>query len=141
MFYELVIVVHSLCLFSHLYFCFHQYFSSLQRCYWQIGKLVLNSGLELVFNSLPIIFFQLALEMQGHCGMAPIVWVCLGEAGFFPGLPRLGHTCGPGLIWDLQFCRMGPGLPLEWRWSLDTADSSTLLLASNLELKEVLKII
>lgn len=62
-------------------------------------------------------FFQLALETQGHCGMAPIVWVCLGEAGFFPGLPRLGHTCGPGLIWDLQFCRMGPGRGLASLWS------------------------
>lgn len=117
MLYELVIVVHSLCLLSHLHFSFPQYFSSLQRRSRQIAKLVLNSGLVLVFNSLRIIFFQLALELQGHCGMAPAVWVCLGEAGAFPGVPRLGHTCGPGLIWDLQFCLVGPGRGLTSLWS------------------------
>lgn len=56
LFCELVIVVHSLCLFSRLYFSFPRYFSPLWRSYWQKAKLVLNSGLELVFNSLQIIF-------------------------------------------------------------------------------------
>lgn len=55
--------------------------------------------------------------MQGHYSMAPVVWVCLGEAGAFPGPSGLEHTCGPSLIWGLQFCFVGPGIALASVWS------------------------
>lgn len=49
--------------------------------------------------------------------MAAVAWVCLGEAGAFPNPPRLGYTWGPGLIWDPQFCLMGPGVGLASLWN------------------------
>lgn len=47
---ELVIIIHSLCLFSLVYFCFPWCFSSAN------ARLVLSSGLELAFNSPQLIF-------------------------------------------------------------------------------------
>lgn len=57
--------------------------------------------------------------MQGHCNMAPIIWICLGKAGAFPYPPRLGKSShlGPWTHLGSQFCLMGPAVGLASFWS------------------------
>lgn len=106
---------HSLCLFSRLYFCIPRYFTSLQRSYWQKAKLVLNSGWN--WSLILCRSFSACFGDAGPLNMALVVWVCLGEAGAFPGSSGLEHTCGPSLIWGLQFCLVGPGIRVASLWS------------------------
>lgn len=77
---------------------------------WQSWCWALAWGWPLILFGL----FSACFGDAGPCNMAPIIWVCLGEAGAFPYPPRLGKSTHlrPWTPLGSQFCLMGPAVGL-----------------------------